>query len=155
VVKVNSGQGDDQVLGKATRKLFKAVYEQITGSPSGDDGDVDEIGGVIEASAKVVPEAPPVGRIASQPSNGGQPRGPECKAEWDTLHKFSDAYGDEIINEARYDAGYSEVAIAACNARQLSAIINKLVEWETNRKLSKQEKEPAVAGKSGGKKDMF
>jgi hypothetical protein len=44
VVKLNSGMGDDAVLGKADRKIKAAIYARITGSQI-DDRDVDEVEG--------------------------------------------------------------------------------------------------------------
>lgn len=41
-VKVNSGMGADAIIGKATRKALKAAYEQITGSTTLPDGDIDD-----------------------------------------------------------------------------------------------------------------
>jgi hypothetical protein len=42
-VRLNSGMGADGALGKATRKLLAAVYQQVTGSEQGDlDGDVSD-----------------------------------------------------------------------------------------------------------------
>jgi hypothetical protein len=45
-VKVNEGMGADAILGKATRKAYKAIHDQITGWKSS-DGEVDD--GEIEA----------------------------------------------------------------------------------------------------------
>lgn len=41
-VKVNSMMGADAILGKATRKLLSAVYQQITGSYQTIDGEADD-----------------------------------------------------------------------------------------------------------------
>lgn len=40
-VRVNSGMGDDAVIGKATRKMFKAVYDLLSGIQT-PDGDLDD-----------------------------------------------------------------------------------------------------------------
>lgn len=39
VIKVNSGMGDDAVIGKATRKALKAAYDQVAGFDLGDPDD--------------------------------------------------------------------------------------------------------------------
>lgn len=67
-VRLNSGMGADGALGKATRKLLAAVYQQVTGSEQGDlDGDVtdgadgvgptrtEQVLGALEAKAGVEP----------------------------------------------------------------------------------------------------
>ena len=41
-VKVNSGMGDDAILGKAERKMRKAIYDYLTGSETS-DGDVSDV----------------------------------------------------------------------------------------------------------------
>lgn len=39
-VKVNKGMGVDATIGKATRKFFKRVYEQVTGATEEDDAEI-------------------------------------------------------------------------------------------------------------------
>ena len=50
-VKVNSGMGPDAILGKAKRKVLAAIYERVTGTVI-TDGDVQDVGGAIDVSAK-------------------------------------------------------------------------------------------------------
>lgn len=53
-VRVNSGMGDDAILGKATRKGLKAVYEFLTGSEQSiPEGDVDDIGRPLKPAVEV------------------------------------------------------------------------------------------------------
>lgn len=41
-VKVNAGMGDDAILGKAERKMRKAIYDYLTGSETS-DGDISDV----------------------------------------------------------------------------------------------------------------
>lgn len=73
-VKVNSGMGADAIIGKATRKAFKQVYDQLTGSKFAiGDGDVIDTVGEIQSE----PTAPPVppeqdGRRIKMGGNGAK-----------------------------------------------------------------------------------
>ncbi len=55
-VRLNAGMGADGAIGKATRKVLKAVYEKLTGSQAFNDGDVDDATDMI-VSARVVPDS--------------------------------------------------------------------------------------------------
>lgn len=44
-IRVNQGMGDDAVIGKATRKTYKAIYDLINGSEQSlPDGEIEDIG---------------------------------------------------------------------------------------------------------------
>lgn len=58
-IKVNEYMGDDAVIGKATRKAYKAAYDQITGSDSGPDGDLDDAIETTLAKPAALPGSPP------------------------------------------------------------------------------------------------
>ena len=43
-VRVNAGMGADAILGKATRKMLKAIHDQLEGASAGlPDGDIDDV----------------------------------------------------------------------------------------------------------------
>lgn len=68
-VRVNKGMGTDAILGKATRKFLKRVFERITGCPEADDA-VEE-GGVDRAKPANVTavETPNFGNAKEQTLN--------------------------------------------------------------------------------------
>jgi hypothetical protein len=64
-VRVNAGMGPDAIIGKAERKLYKAIFEVLSGhSVTIDDGDaIDTVGQVVAASEPApVPGAEQEGR---------------------------------------------------------------------------------------------
>lgn len=64
VVRVNSGQGADAIFGKAKRKLWKAVFDQLIGCDSGiPDGDVSDLIGYVEPMQRPGPVQPPSGTV--------------------------------------------------------------------------------------------
>jgi len=64
-VRVNSMMGPDAIIGKATRKMLKAIYDMVSGSTfTLEDGDVDS----IDTSGVVVDVAP----SPAPPENDGQ-----------------------------------------------------------------------------------
>lgn len=74
VVKVNSGMGDDAIIGKACRKAFKAAYEKITGHATPD--------GEVEGEASdTTPTAPPTQRTNLRGNGNGQGKAEEKTAE--------------------------------------------------------------------------
>ncbi len=54
-VKVNSGMGDDAIIGKAERKMYARLYEMITDNvltaPAEDDDDTDTVEGTVTGAA--------------------------------------------------------------------------------------------------------
>lgn len=77
-VRVNAGMGADAIIGKAERKLFKAIYDLISGSTltliDGEAESIDTIGEAVAASSEPTPApAPPAqdGKRISLKRNGG------------------------------------------------------------------------------------
>lgn len=52
-VKVNAGMGSDAIIGKATRKMLKAVYEQLTGIITLGDGDAEDSGPALRGPSNM------------------------------------------------------------------------------------------------------
>ncbi len=79
-VRVNAGMGADAIIGKATRKALKAIYDMITGSKlSLSDGDVlDTVGEVVSdpTPAPAPPEADGKRISMKGRKNGAQPEAP-------------------------------------------------------------------------------
>jgi len=61
-VRVNSGQGADAILGKATRKLLRMIYGQCTGVHLA-DGDADDQSQLRSAAPPMESVAPPAGEL--------------------------------------------------------------------------------------------
>ncbi len=83
-IRVNKGMGDDAVLGKATRKLLKAVWDRVVGnSLSTPDGDAGDIPPYIDAEA-IEPtdgEKKAFGFKAEQPDQAANLREEAAEAE--------------------------------------------------------------------------
>lgn len=59
VIRVNSGMGADAIIGKATRKAYAWLYEEVTGNAA-DDGDVGDMVPISPDTARTSPlEAEP------------------------------------------------------------------------------------------------
>ncbi len=80
-IRVNQRMGADAVLGKATRKLLAAIYQQITGSehalPEGDVQDID----YIEPATTKAGQSPPTGRHKAGRHRTVEPKQPDAEAE--------------------------------------------------------------------------
>jgi hypothetical protein len=57
-VRVNSGMGPDAIIGKAERKIFKAIYELVSGASIPEGDEIDTVGEVVQAGP-TPPPAPP------------------------------------------------------------------------------------------------
>lgn len=71
-VRVNSGMGPDAIIGKAERKLYKAIFEMLTGhSVTLDDGDaIDTVGQTVASNPAPVPGTEKEGRRIKLGGNG-------------------------------------------------------------------------------------
>lgn len=81
-VKVNSGMGPDAIIGKAERKMFKAIYSILTGGKvSIEDGEaIDTVGEVVNSKPTPAPAEPSQdGKRIKIGGNKGAP--PERKSE--------------------------------------------------------------------------
>lgn len=101
-VKVNSNMGADAILGKATRKLLSAVYQQITGSYQSIDGEADDAAQVINVTP------------AHGPTNGNGNGQPKSSASKDL--------NEAIRNAAAAAASDGSVACPKCRTRHMPPV---------------------------------
>lgn len=69
-VRVNSGMGADAILGKATRKAYKALYEQLIGYQLG-DGDPDDVIDAESSAPKSLGQL--TDKLIAQTNGSGEP----------------------------------------------------------------------------------
>ncbi len=79
-VKVNSGMGPDAIVGKAERKMYKAIYELLSGLTVEDGEAIDTVGEVVNSKPTPAPAEPSQdGRRIKIGGNKAAP--PERKSE--------------------------------------------------------------------------
>lgn len=111
-IRVNAGQGADAILGKATRKLYAAILQQVTGSDHA-DGEVDPLNNAHDvtpgAGASLADrmdaakaDAPPK-KVTIDDQRNAAPEKPGERAELiDRIHDLR-----EVLDDEDYQRGVS------------------------------------------------
>lgn len=99
-VKVNERMGVDAVLGKAERKLYARIYQQLTGSDSGPpEGDVDDIPvRRLREEGTLTVDAMQPGEPPTRPDREPGPRAEPAKGE-EAAPQGPEPRADRLFNE--------------------------------------------------------
>lgn len=99
-VRVNAGQTDDAILGKATRKILARALARIDGSQAWEELAADETGGTtVQGTAETVtkPEAPATETPKTEPQN------PPAKMTREQLVAMWEQFGSQLTAAASHE----------------------------------------------------
>lgn len=80
-VRVNSGMGPDAIIGKAERKMYKAIYELLSGLTVEDGEAIDTVGVVVNSAPTPAPAEPAQDGKRIKLGGNGKAAPPERKSE--------------------------------------------------------------------------